>query len=187
MPARSYRSNRKQNLYFSLLLIVTCAAATVFMLSFLPWFEYLNPKPEKNPYDLVALEKMNDADREKTVNRWVEDFRGLSDEEKANRADQYIDAMVNFLDTKLDLHHGQKVETKSLIKGGVMVANQSGLREVKGPNRDESFKRLREQVRGQLDSILTPDQRTKLQGIVEERDRWRKGHNMGPQPGGSQP
>jgi hypothetical protein len=171
MPKQRLGDARRQKLVFSLLLVFVSAAVAVFALSLLPWFRYLRPSPEDNPYDLVALEKMPETERERTVDRWVEEFRALSEEEKADRADQYMDSMVNYLEEKLDLGRGQAVETKSLIKGGALVARQSGLREERGPRREEGFRELRNQIQSQLESILTPDQRGKLQQIVDERER----------------
>ncbi|NUN95005.1 MAG: hypothetical protein HUU16_02425 [Candidatus Omnitrophica bacterium] len=171
MPKKAIGRSRRPNLAFSLGLIFVSAAGVIFALTFLPWFEYLRPSPNENPYDLVALEKLPEGDREKRVEEWAAEFEALTEEEKAERADMYIESVVDFLDKKLDLGRGQRVETEGLIKSGALVATQSGLREEDFPDRDKAFQRLREQMRGELEKILSPEQRTKLQGIVEERER----------------
>jgi hypothetical protein len=163
---------RRRKLVASLLGVFLLAATTIFGFSFLPWFKYLtNSSGPSNPFDLVALEKMDPGKREQLVGKWMEEFKDMSDEEKANRADQYIDAVVNYLDQKLNLEKGQSVQTKSLVKSAVMVANQSGLREEDFPKRDEAFNELREKVRGQLDQILSPVQRDRLRDMMEEREK----------------
>lgn len=170
MPKEPNGRSRRANLTLSLGLIFASAAAAVFALTFLPWFEYLRPSPNENPYDLAALEKLPEAEREKRVEEWATEFEALSEEAKAERADMYIESVVDFLDKKLDLGRGQRVETEGLIKSGSLLATQGGLREEDFPDRDKAFQRLREQMRGELEKILTPEQRTKLQGIVEERE-----------------
>ena len=163
-------SVRQQKIAVYLTLVFVSTAAVVFALSFLPWFGHLTGTTgPRNPYDLLSLERMDRDDREQLVESWAEDWERLDEEEQADRADLFLDSMVDYMEEKLDLDRGQKVETKSLVKSAVLVANQAGLRDEDFPNRGEATEKLREQVREQVDAILTPEQREKFANLLEER------------------
>ncbi len=171
MPARSSATARKNKLIGSLLLVFFLSASTVFALSFLPWFKYLRGESPKNPYDLVALDKMQPSDREKTIDAWAQEWRTLPPEQRAERADQFLDSMVDLMEEKLDLDQHQSVNTKSLVKSAALVANQAGFQNEAMPHRREKMQELAEKVRGQMESILTPSQRGEFRAMLEEREQ----------------
>ena len=171
MPTRSSSTTRRNKLIGSLLLIFLLASTTVFGLSFLPWFKYLRGEGPRNPYDLVALDKMKASDREKTIDVWAQEWRVLPPEERAERADQFLDSMVDLMEDKLDLDKHQAVDTKGLVKSAALVANQAGLQNQQLPHRREKMRELADKVRGQMESILTPAQRGEFRVMLEEREQ----------------
>ncbi len=171
MPTRSAAVERRNKLIGSLLLVFLLASTTIFALSFLPWFKYLRGEGRDNPYDLVALDKMDPFEREKTIDAWTQEWRALAPEQRAERADQFLDSMVDLMEDKLDLDKHQAVDTKSLVKSAAMVANQAGLQREDIPQRREKMRELAEKVRGQMESILTPSQREDFRMMIEERDQ----------------
>lgn len=183
MPANHSYSHRNRNQITLTAAIILLAGSTVFALSYLPWFGYLRGERNENPYDLVALDKQDAATREKTINQWAEEWKTLPEEQRMDRADQFLNAVVDLMEEKLDLRQSQKVETKGLIKGAAMVATQSGIREDMPPERREKMRELSEKIRGQLESILTPEQRGTFKEMMEERDRRLRPHRPGASPG----
>jgi hypothetical protein len=171
MPAQTAATLRRRKLLSSLLFVFLLAATAVFALSFLPWFKYLRGDGPKNPYDLVALDKMDASEREKTVDAWTQEWRGLSPDERAEKADQFLDSMVDLMEDKLDLDKHQAVDTKGLVKSAALVANQVGLQNEEMPHRREKMRELGEKVRGQMEMILTPDQRGEFREMLEEREQ----------------
>lgn len=171
MPTRSLANTRQRKLVSSLLLVFLIASSTVFALSFLPWFKYLRGEGRENPYDLVELDKMDPTEREKTIDTWTREWQGLSPEERADRADQFLDSMVDLMEEKLDLDQHQAVDTKGLVKSAALVANQAGLQREDIPHRREKMRELGEKVKNQMDSILTPGQREEFRVMLEEREQ----------------
>ncbi len=170
MPTRSTAAKRRSQLAGSLLLVFLIASSTVFALSFLPWFKYLRGEGRENPYDLVSLDKMDPSEREKTIDAWTQEWRALAPEERAERADQFLDSIVDLMEERLDLDKHQAVDTKGLVKSAALVANQAGLQNEAMPHQREKIRELAEKVRGQMESILTPTQREEFRQMLEERE-----------------
>lgn len=159
------------------------AGSSIFALSYLPWFGYLRGERNANPYDLVALDKMDPTKREDTIDQWAKEWRTLPEEQRMDRADQFLNAVVDLMEEKLDLRQSQKVETKGLIKSAALVATQSGVRKDMPPERREKMRELGEKIKGELENILTPEQRNTFKEMMEERDRQLRPGNQRNNPG----
>lgn len=166
-----YNAAKRRNalLRFYLALVFAVTALALVAVSYLPWFDFMRPSQTNNPYDLLALEKLPEEQRRATVEGWLNEFEQLSEAERAERLDQYLDALVVFSAEKLDFQNNQTVQTKGLLKSAVLAANEAGITRENAEENRELLQQLGEQIRQQMEAILTPSQQERLQTMMRER------------------
>lgn len=162
-------TRKKRNTFIQVGLVFGLGFISLFCLAQLPWFQPDIGRDPNNPYDLGSLETMNGEERQQTVRGWLEEWRALPKEQQQERADQYLDSVVNYVSDKLGFENKQRVEMQSLVKGAALIAHQLRIDQEALPKRREIVNGLREQVLEQLDQILTIDQRLALQELVRNR------------------
>ncbi|HNT34816.1 MAG TPA: hypothetical protein PKH07_07445 [bacterium] len=163
---------QKQNPVASAVAVFFLLGVTLFGISRLPWFGYLRGETNtKNPYDLSALERMSPERRDKQIQDWVDEWRNLPDDEKEIRADQYLDAVVDYTAKRLGFSQSQKAETRGLIKSAALLAQDLRLEDRQLEDRREVIQDLRAQVLKEMDRVMSEEQRVKLQELIEERRR----------------
>lgn len=169
-----HKKAKQKNIAVSVLTIFFFGAVTLYGLSRLPFFYPDKSADADNPYDLTSLETMSAEERDETISKWAGDWRAASEEEKQRRADQYLDAVVNFVSEKLEFNQVQKVETRSLIKGAALIANELNLREKELEQRREIIEQLRREVLKELDRVMTAQQREEMQVLIQQRQGRRR-------------
>lgn len=168
----SKKKQQKNNPVASGVAVFVLLGVTLFGISRLPWFGYLRGETtQKNPYNLSALERMSPERRDKQIEEWVEEWRDLPDDEKEIRADQYLDAVVDYTAKRLGFSQSQKAETRGLIKSAALLAQDMRLDDRELQERREVIQDLRSQVLEELDRVMSEQQREKLQELIEERRR----------------
>lgn len=174
-------SLRRRKKYTALALVFILAVLTLYGFSRLPGFQYLRGKKgNERVYDLNALDEMPEEKRRETIQEWVREWEGLPEEEKAVRADQFLDAVIDDVADELDMDRRQRIETRSIVKGVALLGKEIAPEPGQRPDEEQRqmLQQLADQVRSQLERILTEEQRKELEILAEQRrerrEKWRR-------------